>query len=1403
MKLKSALTLLCGLTLASSSVALVSLNNTNSNSQVNTHQSDVNRTNINDSNDLDYIIDSKGEIDLSYTAKIFGLLTPDMYIPNYLDGIQVKSLAPYMFQNQHNLGKVVLEEDSLVTRIPPHCFEGCSNLERVDLNPGIDSIAYNSFAGCTKLVRINITDLTNLTGIEQHAFDGCVNLHELNIPHTVTYIGSELFSGVNDFIVNVSWTPQEIDNILYLNKTYYVGDKGEEYHPTPFSGSGKGCKLHAKNLDAHSHYELEKKYAELFDQDLGHFQLIIDEDYSWTIDASGFITPIYRYQSVGNVTIPTWVNGQLVLGLQSDAFKDATELTSITFEPSCQLETIATHAFIGCHNITFKNLPTTLKKIEKDAFYRNWNITFTSNMTYGDLFSVQVQDNAFNEVQNLTINGTNQSNQHDVMVQLYTQKFNNKGELNLSVNVDPDINWEINEQGLIRPYWKAERPSGHLTIPTEVNHKTVRGILGYAFDNARNLVSVTIPSSITIFSEGSFSSCDDLRNIYTSWTLDELKNHVSVGHQIFINCEGPINIYAKNPDHFHHDQLLEEYQTLFANTGTKVTFIVEDDQPFEITNDGLIKAHNKATLSGKVSIPNNIYDVTVTGIADQGFSGSVNITSLTTENSNLKTIGTQSFKDSLSLGTVTISNTVRLIGIEAFANCYNLSTINCNWNAVDVKELTLYPDSFKGIDDLTINVKNHDGRQHDELLKAYQQKFNSTTIGVKNIKISVEENRVVNIDEDGLVSGVTKDLSGDIVIPRVVEGKEVKGIKENGFADTPNLTGVTIPTNVTSIGANAFKNCPALVKIKTSWGVSQLKTLTVDETAFYSNPQIIKIDAKNPDLLHHDELVKAYQLKFIAYFAFNIDVEADQPFLIFENGLITSRNKQYIRGSITIPSEINGKTVTGFADNAFDGCSELTSVSFETNTSLTSIGKYAFSNCSKLTTINLPNGLTKINNSAFYNCSELTAINIPNTVTSIEQNAFAKCNKLATVNFAEDIKLSVLSDGVFSGCVGLTTINLPNSLTAIGSHSFENCNKLVNVAIPNSVTNIGEYAFYNCSGLISFVLPENLKEIGKWAFSNCNAIKSISIPKNIVTINDGAFESCDSLFSVVFDKDSQLQTIGSEAFESCISLSTFNVPKSVNLIKELAFSWCSNLREFNTSWDLNDTNRIKIENNIFGNVSHNINVNVKNPYNQHDQLLAQYQAWFANSGATIVNYNVQENLFWVIDDNGYVSPSDKSQVHGEITIGDKTSNDVITGIANSAFSNCKDLTVVNLSNQITYVGNLAFANCASLKALNANWALADLDQLNVQSNIFTGLDLITINVKSQNNENDALLKKLQSIFTSEKTGAKTIIINIEPETSSLGIALGVSLGSVAALTGAGVITYRFKKRNKNVNRKTK
>lgn len=273
--------------------------------------------------------------------------------------------------------------------------------------------------------------------------------------------------------------------------------------------------------------------------------------------------------------------------------------------------------------------------------------------------------------------------------------------------------------------------------------------------------------------------------------------------------------------------------------------------------------------------------------------------------------------------------------------------------------------------------------------------------------------------------------------------------------------------------------------------------------------------------------------------------------------------------SVTIP-----ESVTSIGKSAFEHCSNLDSLTIN-GVATSMIGAYAFASCTSLTSLSLVGSFQTIGDSAFVNCG-MTSLTIDATITSIEKYAFSS-RFLTSLSLTGNVQK--IGDHAFDSCSSLYTVTLPKSLTSIGSYAFDSCTSLDSIEIPGKVTEIGDCAFHlsgltsvkidegvqstgadmfnGCAKLTTVTFPESLTTIADGSFASCSNLNHVKIPARVTCIGDSAFSNCTSLSDITLQDG--VKTIGANAFFSCQALTSITLPDSVTDIGKNAFWYCSQL----------------------------------------------------------------------------------------------------------------------------------------------------------------------------------------------------------------------------------------------------
>lgn len=878
------------------------------------------------------------------------------------------------------------------------------------------------------------------------------------------------------------------------------------------------------------------------------------------------------------------------------AFYNCNALTQLTISDG--LRSIGEYAFRACYDLTSVTLPASLVEVEENVFYDCKNLTQLlvdpenpnfSNDSYGVLYNqdktrlvmapfgisgsytvlqgvTEIGSSAFmycNKITNISLAGSvtqigkhafygcevlQQINLPDGLTHIGAYAFDScKSLLSLTI---PDSVTTIGEQAfchcdsltsLVIPDQVKEIPSyafascDNLASVTIGDGATAIGVC--AFSNCPKLTSVTLGSGVASFGDGAFSKCSSLQHIL----VDENNPNFTVGGQGVLLSKDqtrvclapntlsgsytvPQGVTAIDAKAFSYcsglnaivvpDSVVKIGSGAFADTAWyasqpegmvyagKVAYKYKGTCPESVViRDGTVAiadgAFSSCTMK-EVTIPDSVRH-----IGDNAFWHCYSLQRVQLSQ-NLETIGNGAFAD-CGLTALTIPDSVQRIGSNAFYSC-NLTSLTLGTGLTAVGENAFYacgslekvyiPDLFSwcAIDfaDLTANPL-----------------FGRHT--------SYSNNKA-----DLYVNGQLLSESKDLVIPQ-----GVTSIGSYAFYDS-DMYYVTIPDSVTRIGKAAFAQCNMLNSVYisdiASWCDIEFETPTsnpfsngaqmvlngdwdftelvipegvtrIRDYAFYNTgksqislPQSLRTIDKNA---------------FLCGYLNRVTISESNSYYCTDSaGALYNKDKtqlihvpNLLEGSYSIP-----QSVTELYPGAFYKCTKLTEVTIQER--VTNIPDYAFYGCKKLTEIAIPDSVVSIGADAFYDCEKLSVLTLGKGVTSIGEDAFIN-TALARINISDlaswcEIDIADWSATpmrtetklYINGRLLYEHLEIPEGVTKIGMYAFKNCTELTSVTIPETVTDIGSNAFSGCKNLLAITIPGGVSKL-EYRLSDCTQLKHI------------------------------------------------------------------------------------------------------------------------------------------------------------------------------------------------------------------------------------------------------------------------------------------------------------------------
>lgn len=155
-------------------------------------------------------------------------------------------------------------------------------------------------------------------------------------------------------------------------------------------------------------------------------------------------------------------------------------------------------------------------------------------------------------------------------------------------------------------------------------------------------------------------------------------------------------------------------------------------------------------------------------------------------------------------------------------------------------------------------------------------------------------------------------------------------------------------------------------------------------------------------------------------------------------------------------------------------------------TYVTAVGEKAFYNCASLTNLVMSSKISEIGDSAFKLCSGLLKLVLPACVKTVGNSAFEGCSGIAVL----DIVSTTVSESATVAWL------------SIGASAFKDCVGLINsgsyggIVIPNTVAKLGDSAFSGCTNIPSVSVGSGLiapGAFGKGMFVGCTKLAKVTL----------------------------------------------------------------------------------------------------------------------------------------------------------------------------------------------------------------------------------------------------------------------------------------------------------------------
>jgi hypothetical protein len=1003
---------------------------------------------------------------------------------------------------------------------------------------------------------------------------------------------------------------------------------------------------------------------------------IVLPDTLTTIESSLFENCI----SLTNITLP---NSLTTIG--NSAFLKCTGLTNITFPNS--ITKIGMSSFGNCtllNKITFKGsipeiIPSSFNNISTNVsiYHYSWSQNDMNNLRA--FFS-----NSILEFVNLDVS-TGTTTLPTTTLPTTTLPTTTIPTTTLPTTTLPTTsslpNYFITLDNKIIRY---TGPGGNIIIPTRINGGIINEISYNVFTNNTTILSINFESdsNIQIIRENQFWGCINLTSIVLPNSL------TAIDPDLFFGCSKLTDIIFSNSISIIKNHAFDGCSKLDNIVLPNSLSIIE----------GYV-------FNGCISLENITWSSNLYSIGNNAFYGCTNLKNIILPNS-LTTIGDNIFNMCNKITNITLPNSLTTIGNNAFSNCNLLTnikfngsiptTININsfrpinnnitiyhrsWTQADIYILRTYIDNILEFINMDIIITTQTTTTTIPTTTTTPTTTTPTTTTPTTTTPTTTARTTttpttstiqttttlpsVFILNYNIISGYT-GLGGNIIIPSIINGVNIKGIGESAFLNKTNIVSIDFDINseIFIIYDNAFKGCTNLINVilpneivslysNIFNGCTNLKSVIIPASTITIGSYIFKYCNNLTDITFKGNLPNMQNIDPNAFrnMGPNCNIYHRSWNDDIKNNLRSLSNS--ILKFINLDPELEVPSPADSLPNPDDSLPNPDDSLTNPANSVSNVPTIPFNNDFILDERNIIeykgtdedviipskiNGITitTIDNNAFLNSNIVSISFEPNSeLEYIMDYSFKDCKKLTTITLPNS--LTNIGTLTFSGCTSLTNITLSNNLTKIGAAVFNGCTSLTNITLPNNLSTIGGLSFNGCTNLINIILSNNLTTITNGLFNKCINLKNISLPSSITTINDNAFGYCNNLTNITLPNN--ITTIGNYIFNRCNKLTniTFEGSIPINISVNAFYRIGSNITIYHHSWNQTDldnlskytdgvfnfidldkiatginrtsSNEVKLDPNVLSSVDNDINIAanklVQNLYPNTDYKLTQ------------------------------------------------------------------------------------------------------------------------------------------------------------------------------------------------------